>query len=170
MKTKAAILFLFIAYVTVFASPCQGWMETLLIEEPHRTHEFQGHVQETPWGAFPGEMLFSYEVKSPSANVHDKFYLSAITGEDTFEIRHTWAKFGGFRAGRPSQEILKVPFKPDAEYPLAMTELSFPNCPMKDPAVLKMLSLKDRQLGYRIILPACLKEALKREKEKDAQP
>jgi hypothetical protein len=86
------------------------------------------------------------------------------------EVRHTWAVFGSFRAGKPEQETLKVAYKPGGEYPLAMTRLAFPGCTKKDTAVLKMLSLKDKVLGFRVILPECLKEALKKEAEKEKQP
>ncbi len=169
MKTKAAIVFLLITCVTLFASPCRAWLETLMIQEPNRTIVVQGHFRDEPWGAFPGEQFFSYEEQSPQSSNHEKYYFHGVKEEGSFEIRHTWAKFGGFRAGKPNQEILKVTFKADGEYPLPMSILTFPNCTKKDLAVLKMISLKDNRLGYRIILPACLKEALKREQEKDAQ-
>lgn len=153
----------------IIGSPCWGF-DRPMIEEPDRTHVFQGHFDETPWGAFPMELVFSYEVMSPGGSIHDKFYLSAVTGEDAFELRHTWAKFAGFKAGRPSEEKLQVPFKANGEYPLPMKLLSFPNCPYKNPAVLKMIALEKNRLVYRIILPECLKAALKKEKEKETQP
>ena len=100
MKTKAAIVFLLITCVTLFASPCRAWLETLMIQEPNRTIVVQGHFRDEPWGAFPGEQFFSYEEQSPQSSNHEKYYFHGVKEEGSFEIRHTWAKFGGFRAGK----------------------------------------------------------------------
>jgi len=169
-KTVFGVLLLLVCWAA-FASTGWGWQETLTIEEEYQNYIFKGQFRDDmPVPAFAGEVLFSYEVQSPGANKHERFYFSGRTGEDSIEVRHTWATFWRFRAGRPSEETLKVAFKEGGEYPLAMTTLEFPGCTKKETAVLKMLSLKDKILDYRIILPECLKEALKKEKEKGQQP
>ena len=170
MKRTVSGIFLLLLCCGLYPSPCGGWVENLMIEEPNRTIVVQGHFREEPWGAFPGELVFSYEIQSPQSNHHEKYYFQRVQEEGSVEIRHTWAKFGGFRAGRPDQEILKVPFKEGGEYPLPMKILTLPGCPPGKSAVLKMLLLKDNRLGYRIILPDCLKEALKKEQERATQP
>jgi hypothetical protein len=162
MKRMPLWLTLSILVSLPVASSCFGF-ETLMIEEPHRTIVIQGHFGDRPWGAFPSEVLFSYEEQSQQSSNHEKYYFSGSKEEDSFEIRHTWAKFGSFRAGRPEEEILKVPFKTDEEYSLPMTILTFKNCTKKDLAVLKMISLEKNRLSYRIILPDCLREAIKKQ-------
>ena len=170
MKKTIWGMFFFLICCGAFAPTCWGWQETLTIPEDYQTHVIRGEFrEEEPGGVFTGELLFSYEVQSPGSNKHERFYFSGRTGEDSFEVRHTWALFGSFRAGRPEQETLKVTYKPGGEYPLAMTRLTFPGCTKGDVAVLKMLSLEDKAISYRVILPECLKETLKKEAEKQKQ-
>jgi hypothetical protein len=143
-----------------------GFLESQMIIEPDRTYVIRGAFKEAPLGsAFPTETLFSFEIQTGTSNVHEMFYFLGQTGNDTFEIRHTWATFAGFRGGKPSEETLKVDYKPDGEYPLPMSMMTFPGCDKKDLAVLKMVSLGDNQLRFRIIIPGCLEEALRKAKE-----
>lgn len=171
MKKTVWGVLLFLICGAAFAPASSGWQETLTIEQEFQNYVFKGQFRDDmPVPAFAGELLFSYEVQSPGANKHERFYFSGRTNEDSFEMRHTWATFWRFRAGRPTEETLKVAFKEGGEYPLAMTSLEFPGCTKKETAVLKMLSLQDKILDYRIILPDCLNEALKKGKEKGQQP
>jgi hypothetical protein len=139
-----------------------------MIIEPDRTYVIRGAFkQEQPGSAFPTESIFSYEIQTSTSNVHEKFYFSGQKGDDAFEIKHTWATFVGFRAGKPSEETLKVEFKPDGEYALPMTAMALPGCKKGDLAVLKMLSLKNNELKFRIILPECAREELRKAKESE---
>ncbi len=162
MKRKSLCVLLFFSLVFFITSLSFAY-ETSMIEEPYRTIVIKGQLSDAPWGAFPSEMLFSYEEQSQQSSNHEKYYFLGSKEEGSFEIRHTWAKFGGFRAGRPSEDILKVTFKADGEYPLPMSILTFQNCDKKDVAVLKMISLDKNRLTYRIILPECLKAAIKKQ-------
>jgi hypothetical protein len=78
-------------------TPCfAGFLESQMIIEPDRTYVIRGAFkQEQPGSAFPTESIFSYEIQTSTSNVHEKFYFSGQKGDDAFEIKHTWAKFGG---------------------------------------------------------------------------
>lgn len=171
MKKTIARMFLLFLCSGAFASTCWGWHETLMIQEPDKMLVIKGYFKPAGMGtAFPTETIFSYEVQTGTSNAHEAFLFAGQKGEDSFEIRHTWATFAGFRGGKPEGETLKVEFKPDAEYPLPISYVTLKNCSKKDLPVLKMVSLGKNQLGFRIIIPACLEEALRKAKEEGNIP
>jgi len=170
MKKVCSCVLLFLV-VSVFGEPACWGLETLMIQEPNRTHVIKGYFKRSGKGiAFPAETIFSYEVQTGTSNIHEAFYFAGQKGDDSFEIRHTWATFAGFRGGKPEGEILKVVFEADAEYPLPMSYLAMKDCSKKDVPSLKMISLGNNQLGYRIILPVCLEETLRKAKEEGNSP
>lgn len=159
--TTTAALILLLCSAAAFAM----FQQVATVDEPSRTSILTGYFDK-PGVVAPQGILFSFESRTPGGDSRERYVFAGLSGDKTVEIAHSAGRatmvMFSVKKDKPSEEKISLAFSENSTHPLPMTHLSFPNCPRKETAMLKMISLKDNQLEHQIILPACLKEAIEK--------
>jgi hypothetical protein len=140
--------------------------EILTHEGVDRTFVVSGYFS-NPGRIKAGQMILSVERRSPGGESREQYFFVGQTGEKSLEMSRTYdgAAISGhanIRRGNPMEEKIIVDLSGGESHPLPLSRLSLPSCTPVDRIVLKVISLKDGQLEYRVMLPDCFREAIRK--------
>lgn len=157
------IMFSAVILILCAAAAFAMFQQVATVEEPSRTSILTGYFDK-PGLVAPQGVLFSFESRTPGGDSRERYVFVGRSGEKTLEISHSSGRatmvMFSVKKDKPLEEKISIVFAENSTHSLPMTHLSFPNCPRKETAHLKIISLKDNQLEHQIILPDCLKEAI----------